>query len=277
VSDFFEEVDSLGIVEDHVKAALRLEEEQARKLLRRYREVRMQLRDRLDRFEEGTFSAQQARGVMVQVDAAISAMSLSLKGGMSEAALETALKGVEHEIEELEKFEKHFRGAVVPINLNAQIVAQESSNFLINRYESSIDAYSEDLRSNLMMQLSNEMLAESSLSKVVKNLGLFFQGEEWKLHRIARTELHHVYNVGKLNSLKYVKETTLPDIKKALYHPMDSRTAADSKLAAQMNLIVPVDQPFRYRWKGDWREFMVPPDRPNDRSIMIPYRQVWDS
>lgn len=275
--DFFARVDALGVVEQHIKDVLDLEESDAKRLLRRYREVRHELRDRLDHLRGDTFSAQQLRGVMTQVDAAIAAMSSSLKDGMSDAAPGAALKGVKHQLQELKAFQREFEGAVVPINLNAQLVADDTSNFLINRYEASIDAYSSDLRSSLVQQLTTESLAQSPLSKIVQRLGQFFQGEEWKLHRIARTELHNVYNMGKMNGMLETRERVLPDLMKTLIHPMDSRTGADSRHVARKDLVVPLDEPFRYTWKGKERVYMAPPDRPNDRSILVPYRQAWES
>jgi hypothetical protein len=274
--DFFTEVDAMGIVENHISSVLKLEDDQAQKLLRRYREIRSDLRDRLDRLPGDTFTAQQLRGVMTQVDGAIRAMNSSLQDGMKDAALGTALKGVEDQLTELRAFAEKFQGAVVPINLNAQLVAEDTRNFLFNRYESSLNAYSEDVRNSLVLNLTNESLMESPYSTVIRKLGAFFQGEEWKLHRIARTELHNIYNTGKLNGMTEVRDSTLPDLMKTLIHPMDGRTGADSKYVAELDLIVPLDKPFRYKWKGTWRTYMVPPDRPNDRSILVPYRQEWN-
>jgi hypothetical protein len=277
MGDFFSEVDSLGIVENHIQQVLKLEEKQAQNLLRRYREIRHELRDRLDRLPGDTFSAQQLRGVLVQIDAAISAMGTSLKEGMKEAAGKTALEGVKDALEEIRIFEKHFEGAIRPINLDAQLVAQETENFLINRYQASIDSYSEGIRSSLVQSLTTESLTETPYSTIIKKLGAFFQGEEWKLHRIARTELHNIYGTGKINGMIRVRDSgDIPDLMKTLIHPLDSRTGEDSEFAASLNLIVPLKEKFKYRWKGKLREFFSPPDRPNDRSVVVPYRENWN-
>ena len=275
--NFFAEIDSMGIVEQHIKRVLTLEDVEAKRMLARYKEVRQELRDRLDRLPGDIFTAQQMRGTLAQIDGAITAMTLSLKSGMKDASFNAAMMGVEHQISEIRKFDQHFLGAVVPINLNAALVAQDTNNFLINRFDASIEAYSQDLRSTLVSELTNQMLMQAPFSRVVQGLGKFFQGEEWKLHRIARTELHNVYNVGKMNGMAEVKDSTLPDLMKGLVHPMDSRTAADSKALALIDPIVPIDKPFRFRWKGETRVFMAPPDRPNDRAILVPYRQAWKS
>lgn len=276
MADFFEKIDGLRIVEQHTKEVLKLEDEKATRLLRRYKEVRQELRDRLDYMRGDTFSAQQLRGVLTQVEAAIEAMQVSLLTGMKDVAMESALMGVEHQLDEIRVFDQEFTGAVTPIDIDVQLAATETNTFLLNRYESSLDAYGQDLISTLTTNLSNEALAQSSLSSVVRRLGQFFQGEEWKLHRIARTELHNVYNIAKMNGMKETRDSVLPDLMKTLVHPMDSRTGEDSKILARKNPIIPIDEPFKYTFKGKTRVFMAPPDRPNDRAILVPYRQAWD-
>jgi hypothetical protein len=272
---FFEEVDASGIVERHIQEVLRLEEKESLVLLKRYREVRQELRDRLDRIQGDTFTAQQLRGVLAQVDGAIIAMNISLVGGMKEKAAIFARHGVDDSINEIQKFEEMFTGAVAPINIDRLLVASNTENFLFNQYEASISAYSEGLRSNLAMNLTNESLMESPYSTVVRKLGAFFQGEEWKLQRIARSELHNVYSLAKTNGLIQARESVLPDLKKTLFHPMDARTGEDSKHSDRLKLIVNLDEPFSYMWKGKKRTFFTI-DRPNDRQIVVPYREAWD-
>lgn len=274
---FFERVDDIGIVEDHIQRVLKLEESQATQLLKRYREIRSRLRDRLEVVEEDTFTAQQLRGVLLQVDSAIDAMRESLRTGMADQAKIMTERGIQDQIEEIKVFSKEFTGAVVPININAQLVMQDTSNFLINRYEASVDSYSEDVRSMLVQVLTNESLMETPYSTVIRRMGAFFQGEEWKLHRIARTELMHSYGMGKLNSMFEIRKTILPDLMKTLFHPKDHRTAEDSKYVSKLKLVVSLDEPFKYKWRDKWRVFMTPPDRPNDRSILLNYRKEWDS
>lgn len=273
---FFDDVDASGIIEGHIQDVLALEDSKAQILLRKYTETRQELRDRLDRARADTFTAQQLRGVLYQVDAAIEAMTINLSTGMKQQARIFALFGVDHGIDELKKFEEMFQGAVVPINIDRILVASETENFLFNKYDSSIQAYSEGIRSMLATNLTNESLMESSYSTVIRKLGAFFQGEEWKLHRIARTEFHNIYNISKMNGFSEIRDKMLPDLMKTLIHPIDKRTGADSKALARQNPIVPIDEPFTQVWQGQTRRYMAPPDRPNDRAILVPYRKTWE-
>lgn len=276
MADFFDEVDNLGIVENHIQGVLKLEESQAKALLSKYREIRSDLRDRLDSITANTFTAQQMRGVLAQVDGAIAAMNESLKGNIGVGAEKMALKGVEDLLSEIKKFSSAFGTPITPINLNAALVAQDTANFKINQYDASLDAYSEGLRSQITNSITNAAIEQIPMNELTSRMSKFFIGEEWKLTQIARTELHGIYNLGKMNGMAETQDQYLPDLKKTLIHPMDSRTGADSKFVAAKNLIVDIDQPFEYTWKGTRRIYMAPPDRPNDRSILVPYMESWN-
>jgi hypothetical protein len=146
----------------------------------------------------------------------------------------------------------------------------------VTRYRTNLAAYGNDLQTQISNGLFSAALGETSYDEVVGRISNFFSAEEWKLHRIVRTELHHVFNVGKMNAMTEIRDDDwIPSLKKGLMHPMDGRTGDDSRYAAQLNLVAEVDEPFEYTWDGKPRVYMVPPDRPNDRSIMIPYTPEW--
>lgn len=276
--DFFvdESVQEMG--EDHAAMILGLSEKEAKRVLKSYENVRRELRDRLDKIPAGTFTAQKMGATLVQLDLAIQKMGKGLVGDMKDSVTMASEKGIEDLIKELKKWDKKFTGAIKSINIKAVEAAADTQSFLFNQYDASIDSYNAFLRSKMAQSLSESVVAEDSMSDVVGRLGKVFLGEQWKLEQITRTELHGVYARGKLSGMKKLwgdGEGSIPDLKKTLYHPMDKRTGEDSKWLNQNNLIVPVDEPFKYTWNGKVREYMAPPDRPNDRSILIPYRDAW--
>jgi hypothetical protein len=273
--NFFDEVDSLGIAERHANRVLKLEESSGKSLISDYKAIRQELRDRLTMTPNDTFTAQKLRGVLLQVELAIEAQGRALKSGMKDSASDFASLGVDHLLSEIRKFQDEFSGAVMPINLNAAAIADDASQLLVNQYDASIDAYSSAQRGAIGSSLTQSVIAEDGLYEVVGRLSQYMMAEEWKVLRLARTELHNVYSLGKLTGMRELQSGDVPDLKKALYHPMDSRTGKDSVYAQTLNQIVPIDEPFSYRWGGKIRTYMTPPDRPNDRSILIPYRDSW--
>lgn len=271
---FFEDVDGTGVVENHIKEVLRLEEDQQLIILKRYKEIRMELIDRLSKAPRGSFTAQHLRGVLGQVEGAVVAMSEHLNGAMVKGAQIAALKGIDHLVKEIGVFDEKFTGAITPINLNAALLAQDTAQLLVTRYKTNLNAYG----SNLLAQISNGLfsasIGETSYDEVVGRVSHFFNAEEWKLRRIVRTELHGIYNRGKLAGLQELDDDG-EEFLRTLMHPMDARTGADSKFAATQALVAAMDEPFHYVWQGKHRVFFTPPDRPNDRSVMVPYRKEW--
>lgn len=273
---FFEDTTVTDLVDLTIEKVTSLEDKEAKKMLSSFKEVRRELQDRLLTVRGGSFTQQHLRIVLMQVEAVISALNSRMKDDMNSSIEILGERGVNDLVTEIDKFSKHFEGAEIPLNLDAIAIAMESKNFLINKYQSSIDAYSQALRQQITQGVTNSMIMGDSLSDVVSDIGQFFIGEEWKIQRIARTELHGMYNLAKQQGMENVQENYFPDLKKALFHPMDQRTGDDSKLANRLNLVVSVDKPFKYKYKGQMRVYMTPPDRANDRSIMVPYREVWD-
>lgn len=272
----FKEPSATRIMADHVKEIESLEEKKARKLLARYKQARVELRDRLDVLDYRTFTAQHLRGVLIQVEQAILEMSARLNEDIDDAAMDVSIKGIQHLASEYEQFNEMFTGSTASINVDQAAISAETTNLLANQYETSIQSYSEDVRSRIAMGLTQAAIQELSYSEVIKNLSSFFVQEEWKLHRIVRTELSNVYNLSKMNTMQSLVDTgQAPKLKKTLFNPMDARTADDSRYADLLHLVVDIDEPFIYTYKGKKRKFMAPPDRPNDRSVLIPFSEEW--
>lgn len=272
---FFENPSVEKLAQNHIKEVESLNKAEVKKIIGLYRDVRLELIDRLNTIQPGTFTSQRVRGILLQIDGALARMNQILGEGMRDSGVLIGTKAGENLIRELNKWDQVFRGAVTPVNLDSALIATETSNFLFNRYQSSLEAYSKALRQDFAIELTEAALVGKNTGEVVVELGRRFKGEEWKLQRIARTELQHIYNVTKMEDMKDVREKYIPDLKKTLFHPMDSRTAEDSKALNAENPIIPLEEPFKFEWRGEVRSFMAPPDRPNDRAILIPHRDDW--
>lgn len=272
---FYDEVDGLGIVEDNIKAALRLQDEQSQAILSAYAGERDRLVQRLNLLPSGSFTAQHLRGVLAQVQGTIEAINSKMAGTLVDGAYQSALEGITGLVDQIETFDNHFTGAVTPINLNAAALAHDTSQLLVTKYDTNLDAYGNDLMTQITNGLFTASIGETSYEEVVGRISKFFTAEEWKLRRIVRTELHNIFNLGKIKGMQRLSESDIPDLKKTLMHPMDGRTGKDSMYAAQLGLVAAIDEPFQYDWAGRTRTFMAPPDRPNDRAILVPYREEW--
>lgn len=273
--DFFGSSDVQDMAESHAEKLLSISEREANRIIKVYKRVRADLRDRLDTVQPGTFTSQRMQSTLMQVDAGLRALQRDVSEEMGTATENVAGGSVEDLVSEIKKYEKVFVGASIPINLNAGIIASDVRSLLLTRIESSFNNYNGFLRSRIAYGLSESVIAQDSFSEVVRKINLTLMGEEYKAERIVRTELHNVYSMGKIEGMRDLVAGDIPDLKKALYHPMDKRTGDDSKKAKRLNLVVDVDDYFEYEWNGETRRFFQPPDRPQDRSILIPYRDSW--
>jgi len=286
--DFFKDTTVRDLLLGTIEKVDSLTETEQRKLLSTFRRVRRDLQDRLLTIPEGTFTQTQLNVTLIQIQAAIQAIKLDLKDQLKNSSQVLADRGIVDLEKEIKVFSKKFEGVEQPLNIDRILIAERASNFLVNKHEASIDAYGESLRSQITSSIVQSMAlrnnTERTVSRMVQSIGKFFIGEEWKINRIARTELSNIYNFSKLNTLETVQEEFVPDIMKSLMHPMDSRTGDDSKQLANENPIVAINKPFVFEYtrtlksgevKTERREFLFPPDRPNDRSILVPYRKAW--
>lgn len=278
---FFEDVDNMGLIERHIRRVTGLEMEQARNLLRVYTKARKQLLDQLHSVPNDTFTEAQMTVVLRQVEAAIEAMKGQLSGETRLGAELMAEQSAEDAIKEVERFEREFVGVSQNIPVQSVLASLDSGNLLLNKFGSSIETYNESVRNAVQQELTQLVIQRTNYFTAIQRIGdkipHFRSPIAWQVQRIARTELHNIYNVSKMQGFAKVRDDFLPDLKKTLIHPMDSRTDEDSKALAKENPIVPIDEPFRFEWNGETRVFMAPPDRPNDRAILVPYREAWEN
>lgn len=97
----------------------------------------------------------------------------------------------------------------------------------------------------------------------------FRQRQSWA-ERIVRTETANAVNASNLRSMHHIKRTALPDLKKKILATFDARTADDS--IGVHGQVRGLRGKFR---DGAGRSYLRPPARPNDREIVIPWREAW--
>ena len=281
---FFKDIDTVSVLERHVDRLEGLELSQARKVLKQYKIARERLKAQLLMTPDNTFTEAKLKNALVQIEAGILALNAQVKPELYSGFEYLTDQGIEDSAREVNAMEKHFNGVSSVLPVDAIIESVDPVNMLFNNYETSVMTYSQNLRGRFQHQLTQSLLQNKTWSQAVWDMEAVFNEEEWKLARIVRTELHNIYNVSKSNGFLQIRQDYLPDLQKTLYHPIDSRTGEDSKQAAFQNLIVNIDEPFEYtytRRRADGssvkekRTFMAPPDRPNDRAILIPYRKSY--
>ena len=274
---FFTEIDGINILERNSSRLEGLQMNEARKLLKQYKIARDQLRLQLLATPDNTFTEARLKIALEQINIAIQSLRKATQSNIQQAFEFLTESGIEDGAKEVNYFEKRFMGISQSVPIDQILLSTEPENILLNQYQSSIDTYNQSLRNKFQAGLTQSLLQNKTWSQTVNDFSNVFDQEEWQLARIVRTELHSIYGQAKNNGFQTIQTQYLPDLKKTLYHPMDSRTGKDSIELSKKPMIVDVDEPFIEESTGKKLVYMNPPNRPNDRAILIPYRAAWNS
>lgn len=273
--DFFDEIDSVKILERNANKIEGMELNSARKLLKQYKKASEALKLELLSTPDNSFTEAKLKNTLFQVERTIRELEVNNKPHLKTFFDDMSDFGVEDSAKEVNALEKHFNGISNAIDVDSIIESTDPDSFLFNNFESSVSTYNQTLRNGFQKSLTDSLIQQKSWSQAVWDMEQIFSLSEYALARIVRTELHGIYAGAKYKGFLSVKDQYLPDLKKTLYHPIDSRTGQDSVAMKKANLITSMDKPFEFSFDGKQYTFMYPPNRPNDRAILIPYREGW--
>jgi hypothetical protein len=182
--------------------------------------------------------------------------------------------GVKAAIDVLAHYEQASGGVLRPLALRPALALEQT---LMSRYPSSVARYGAHAVEVFRRELQTGVLAGRTFSEMTKRLetkggdpGALVQSAGWAA-RIVRTEAMHAYATGTDQEIHAQRLRRFPDLCRKLIETFDSRTAADSRVAH--GEVRGPDDPFV---DGAGRIYMIPPGRPNDRAVIIPWRRAWE-
>lgn len=122
----------------------------------------------------------------------------------------------------------------------------------------------------------------TTMDDLITEVDQAFLHEWWRVERVINTETAHVYNVARMDAISSMNDqsptwqrwTELVDDTTGM--PLDERVGDDSMiLHAQValpndNFIMPPLPSSPWNMRGD--EYACPPNRPNDRAVLIPWQ-----
>lgn len=233
-----------------------------------------------------SFTAGQLRATLAQVRDVLRATALpAMRDDILDVGKMAAESGAQSTIEYIKAADKEFRGlgrslAIDNAALYDQAIRGSEASILrrigsnpddprqpgvLQRYGlNTVGAFEDVLQQRLIAQkpwadVRNELIANSP----------FLQGQPmYWAERIVRTEVMGANNFANVETIAAVNEQ-LGDMVKINSATFDSRTSADSY--AVHGQIRRTNEAFD-SWFG---AFMHPPDRPNDRSVVVPHRIAW--
>lgn len=287
----------LAIMEHDARVKALAERRTARRLLTLYNRAHDELMRRLHAAIRGgrgdTFGAHQMRVFVAQVRLGQAqlgrAMAGELLAGSQEAATE-ALRGLSRTISRLEL---RFRGAAVALPTEeparfAGILDKRRSS-LLRLHQSSMANYGARVVGKVEQELALSLITGETSEAAAARVSDVVGGEFWQAERIARTETAWAYNAGHRDGIEAAAEVVPGLMMRWSEHvsndgePLDDRVAVDSMAmhgqVAQpgFGFVCPPESPDgKPVPKGlAGKVFEFPPNRPNDRAVLQPWRAGW--
>lgn len=243
----------------------------------------------------GSFSYEQMRSALMQVRQVLFGMREGMTNVMVDAALVAADRATEGTIDYLGRVDREFRGVgTQPLALDeaamfeqarvgarssilrriassgagapgALAAEQGAKAGILERYGmNTIRSFEEDLQRGL---IARKPWAEIR-SDLVSRSPFLQQKPAFWAERIVRTEIMGAYNRAGWEANREADDQ-LGDVVKILSATFDDRTGSDS-FAVHGQIRRP-DEAFE-SWFGLYQH---PPNRPNDREIVVPHRMSW--
>lgn len=282
----------LGQIVDLHRGQLRglIEERGVGRMRTLYAESRIELEEKLEamrrRGRGATFGAQHLAQVLVQVADATGGFQRGLVEHLRETGKRVGTLAPRHLVSTIARMEARF-GRTTPVVQAAQAavvagVYDRVAPSLLAKYRTSVRTYGVDAVTSIQRRLALSVIQDEPLDEAIDRVqgahGLF-AGERWRAERVVRTEL--AYSYGATNQMAMVDlRERVPRMQKRLVATFDDRTGKDSiDLNGQT---VDVHEPFRWvvkdargRKTGKVVLYMQPPNRPQDREIVIPWLSGW--
>lgn len=243
----------------------------------------------------GPFSVQQARSMLAQAKAGLVRTSINMGAALNEQSVRAQQLSVKQLISSVKKMEKETTGAAIrlPIEQASRLggVLDKRKSSLLKLNQSSMAKYGATVVGKIEQAVAMSLLKGEAGYSVVNKVADVMGGEWWRAERIVRTETANVFNASHADAIadsarefhdlmmrwtEYVTDVTL--------QPMDERVGDDSialhgQLARPGGMFYMPPFPPRAGLKispslrgGSWSH---PPNRPNDRSVLQPWRPGW--
>jgi len=249
------------------------------------------------------FAEAQRRAYLAQLDLVIDGLRESMRAGHAVYTSRAMRLGWDSAADVLAGLEQAFTGVAAPLRISEARVFESAMagvrSSLLTSHATSMDRYGRQMVRRMERVLSTGMLTGATQTQMIDALvgirgprgsvsmaaletpagvirlrlehipeGLFKRYRYWAA-RIVRTETAYAQNASAHQAI-VESSKQFPDMKRKILAMMDNKTAPDS--IAVHGQIRAIDKPFT---DGAGRVYMHPPARPNDREMVVPWRERW--
>lgn len=259
-----------------------------------YLEVQHDLERKLSKLsrggKSGSFTAFQYRSFLAQIKRAQIEMAVMMSGEMSKASRKAQRRALNRLIGSIRQMEgKYGGGGVVSIPIEeasrmAGIIDEDRSS-LMKMHRQSFARYGADMVERMQLAMSKGLMMGDSAHAIIDRIAETADIQWYQAERIVRTEQAYAYNAAQKTAMVELTDD-MPDLMiRWVEHvddsgnPLDDRVADDS--IAMHGQVTKPGGLFRMpnapgvSAKMVGRTWSHPPNRPNDRATIQPWRPGW--
>jgi hypothetical protein len=240
------------------------------------------------------FTIQKHRALLAQVHQGLAHLGRNLGTALGQETVQTQEASARALISDIKKLEGKARGAPVqlPIEQASRFtgVIDKRKTSLLKMNKTSMAKYGASMVGKLEGALAQTLVQGESGFQAIDRLTNVMGGEWWRAERIVRTEQSWAYNATAMDGVADATKT-FPDmmmrwcelVADVTLAPYDKRVGDDSiamhgQLAKagsmfQMPSVAPAGLKISPSLLG--KSWANPPNRPNDRSVIQPWRPGW--
>lgn len=261
---------------------------------RLYQDMLTEIERKLRAAEGGSFGHTQLRGMLGQVRLGLANVVHQMAGTMGKAAYEIGIKTARQTLGDVAKLEAQFTGVMVPLpvletaRLNGLVHGQTSS--LLRAHTTSMARYGSHLVGTMETELGAAIATAENSTQAIDRVMRAAENEWWQAERIVRTELSYSSNASVRAGLDEQAAELDGDLwSRWSEHVTDGGVAMDDRVGedslAMHGQVAPPGGSFTQPAVAPMGETVSPglvgqswehpPNRPNDRSVLTPWRFHW--
>lgn len=222
------------------------------------------------------------RAMRAQVEAVISAMEGGMAKILRDGGKDAVALGIRHAASEFSTLEREFKGTAPVVDVSSGALfsrlVEGADASLLRRHVPRTRTWGASQVLAAEEKMAVGAMTGKPLEELVGELQVELATSRWKAERIVRTEGAYAHGFAKQTAISETGRRLGRPLWKRLVETFDDRTGDDSFLLHGQT--VPHDKPFVWRKRKGrgWVlvEFMHPPNRPNDRAVVIPWDPEWD-
>lgn len=253
-----------------------------------------------------TFTEVQRQALLAQYRAMLVQLQPRMVRTLGEASREAQVAGIRDLVKLVAIGEAEFEGVVTPLPLEqaarmAGIIDKDRAS-LLRQHEVSIRTYGTQSIAEAEQFLAQSFMQAKGYAETTSGLLSMVEGSRYRAERIVRTECSFAYNSGHATAIDDAAELVdglmrrwTEYVDDATGRPLDARVANDSLVLHGQVCFQPEGATFEGRSTflvGGTGGFTMPPDgrvnaklwgkryahppnRPNDRSRLVPWKPTW--